>query len=132
MPPVVAHPGTKIAFEVSSLDCSWVLPIRKLSWKRGASTRRRAGTWPVGMSGVVQKRPSGKCAPTKPYDGLFTHFLPADPYAGFLFLPAPTPVYHLGIGLDTVIFEHRHITTTQIYAKRRRSTAESASHDVPI
>src|SRR4051794_2697236 len=27
---------------------------------------------------------------------------------------------------------HRHITTTQIYDKRRRSTAESASHDVPI
>jgi site-specific recombinase XerD len=27
---------------------------------------------------------------------------------------------------------HRHITTTQIYDKRRRSTTESASHDVPI
>jgi hypothetical protein len=27
---------------------------------------------------------------------------------------------------------HRHVTTTQIYDKRRRSTAESASHDVPI
>lgn len=27
---------------------------------------------------------------------------------------------------------HRHITMTQIYDKRRRSTAESASHDVPI
>jgi site-specific recombinase XerD len=27
---------------------------------------------------------------------------------------------------------HRHITTTQIYDKRRRSTAESASHDVTI
>jgi site-specific recombinase XerD len=27
---------------------------------------------------------------------------------------------------------HRHITTTQIYDKRRRTTAESASHDVPI
>jgi site-specific recombinase XerC len=27
---------------------------------------------------------------------------------------------------------HRHITTTQIYDKRRRSTSESASHDVPI
>src|SRR6266850_2161283 len=27
---------------------------------------------------------------------------------------------------------HRHITTTQIYDKRRRTTAESASHEVPI
>jgi hypothetical protein len=27
---------------------------------------------------------------------------------------------------------HRHATTTQIYDKRRRSTAESASHDVRI
>lgn len=27
---------------------------------------------------------------------------------------------------------HRHITTTQVYDKRRRSTSDSASHDVPI
>ncbi len=27
---------------------------------------------------------------------------------------------------------HRHITTTQIYDKRRRTTKESASHDVPV
>jgi integrase/recombinase XerD len=27
---------------------------------------------------------------------------------------------------------HRHITTTQIYDKRRRSTSESASHEVPL
>lgn len=27
---------------------------------------------------------------------------------------------------------HRYITTTQIYDKRRRSTSESASHEVPI
>ena len=27
---------------------------------------------------------------------------------------------------------HRHVTTTQIYDKRRRTTKESASHDVPI
>jgi hypothetical protein len=27
---------------------------------------------------------------------------------------------------------HRHITTTQIYDKRRRTTAESASHEVPL
>jgi site-specific recombinase XerD len=27
---------------------------------------------------------------------------------------------------------HRHVTTTQIYDKRRRATKESASHHVPI
>jgi site-specific recombinase XerD len=27
---------------------------------------------------------------------------------------------------------HKHVTTTQIYDKRRRTTTESASHDVPI
>jgi site-specific recombinase XerD len=27
---------------------------------------------------------------------------------------------------------HRHVTTTQIYDKRRRTTRESASYDVPI
>jgi site-specific recombinase XerD len=27
---------------------------------------------------------------------------------------------------------HRHVTTTQIYDKRRRRTSEGASHDVPV
>jgi hypothetical protein len=27
---------------------------------------------------------------------------------------------------------HRHVTTTQIYDKRRRSLKKEASHDVPI
>ena len=27
---------------------------------------------------------------------------------------------------------HKHVTTTQIYDKRRRTTKESASHDMPI
>jgi site-specific recombinase XerD len=27
---------------------------------------------------------------------------------------------------------HRHVTTTQIYDRRRRSAKEGASHDVPI
>ena len=39
-----------------------------------------------------------------------------------------------GVELTKVqaLLGHRHITTTQIYDKRRRSTSESASHDVPI
>ncbi len=42
----------------------------------------------------------------------------------------------LDAGVDIVkvqeLLGHRHITTTQIYDKRRRRTSESASHDVPI
>src|SRR5262249_30043067 len=30
------------------------------------------------------------------------------------------------------LLDHRHITTTQIYDKRRRSVRDSASHKVPI
>ena len=39
------------------------------------------------------------------------------------------------VSLDIVkvkdLLGHRHVTTTQIYDKRRRSVAESASHDLP-
>jgi site-specific recombinase XerD len=39
-----------------------------------------------------------------------------------------------GIDISSVrdLLGHRHVTTTQIYDKRRRSTAESASHQVPL
>ena len=30
------------------------------------------------------------------------------------------------------LLDHKHITTTQIYDKRRRSVRDSASHKVPI
>jgi hypothetical protein len=30
------------------------------------------------------------------------------------------------------LLSHRHITTTQIYDKRRIAASQSASHDVPI
>ena len=39
-----------------------------------------------------------------------------------------------GVSIDEVqdLLDHKHITTTQIYDKRRRSVRDSASHKVPI
>jgi site-specific recombinase XerD len=51
-------------------------------------------------------------------------------------LRATTATLLLAAGVDIrkvqELLGHRHITTTQIYDKRRRSTSESASHDVPL
>lgn len=51
-------------------------------------------------------------------------------------LRATTATLLLEAGVDIrkvqELLGHRHVTTTQIYDKRRRSTNESASHDVPI
>ena len=51
-------------------------------------------------------------------------------------LRATTATLLMDAGVDITkvqeLLGHKHITTTQIYDKRRRSTAESASHDVPI
>ncbi len=51
-------------------------------------------------------------------------------------LRATTATLPLGAGVDIRKVQeplgHSHITTTQIYANRRRAAAEGASHDVPI
>ena len=51
-------------------------------------------------------------------------------------LRATTATLLLDAGVDIRkvqdLLGHRHITTTQIYDKRRRTVADSASHDVPI
>ena len=51
-------------------------------------------------------------------------------------LRATTARLLLDAGVDIIkvkeLLGHRHVTTTQIYDKRRRSLKEGASHDVPI
>ena len=51
-------------------------------------------------------------------------------------LRATTATLPLDAGVDIMnvkeLLGHRHVTTTQIYDKRRRSLKEGASHDVPI
>jgi integrase len=51
-------------------------------------------------------------------------------------LRATTATLLLEAGVDIIkvkdLLGHRHVTTTQIYDKRRRSAKEGASHDVPI
>ena len=51
-------------------------------------------------------------------------------------LRATTATFLLDAGVDIPkvqeLLGHRYVTTTQIYDKRRRTTEESASHDVPI
>jgi integrase len=51
-------------------------------------------------------------------------------------LRATTATLLLDAGVDIMkvkeLLRHRHVTTTQAYDKRRRTTKKSASHDVPI
>jgi integrase len=53
------------------------------------------------------------------------HFVRATP---------PTLLLDSGVPIESVqdLLDHKHITTTQIYDKGRRSVRDSASHKVPI
>lgn len=71
----------------------------------------------------------------KPVEGGNPDELPPCPYTPHS-LRATSATLLLGANVDIRkvqdLLGHRHITTTQIYDKRRRTAAEGASHDMPI
>lgn len=83
------------------------------------------------VQGYLSRLP-GSMRETSLPDGTTTKTCVYSPHS----LRATTATLLLDAGVDIRkvqdLLGHRHITTTQIYDKRRRSVAESASHDVPI
>jgi site-specific recombinase XerD len=71
----------------------------------------------------------------KPVEGGNPDELPPCPYTPHS-LRATSATLLLGANVDIrkvqELLGHQHITTTQIYDKRRRTAAEGASHDMPI
>ena len=63
-----------------------------------------------------------------------------EPYRECIYTPhsmratGATELLNAGVDIMKVkeLLGHRHVTTTQVYDKRRRSTAESASHEMPF
>ena len=88
-----------------------------------------------------QQRPRGKTTRRSPHP-VYDEGVDQDgtPYRECLYTPnslratAATELLIAGVDIMKVndLLGHRHVTTTQIYDKRRRSTSERASHDVPI
>jgi site-specific recombinase XerD len=99
---------------------------RKLA-NRGMSER----TMWVLIKSYLQRLP-GAMKDIELEDGTVTRTCIYTPHS----LRAKTATLLLDAGVDIRkvqdLLGHRHITTTQIYDKRRIATAESASHDVPI
>jgi len=90
---------------------------------------------PLGMYHVVMRylrRLPGAVKRETLLDGLVATRCVYKPHS----LRATTATLLLGAGVDIRkvqdLLGHRHVTTTQIYDKRRIALSESASHDVPI
>jgi site-specific recombinase XerD len=84
------------------------------------------------VESYLEQLPGAESAEMKEEDGQARERRVYTPHS----LRATTATLLLDAGVDITkvqhLLGHSHITTTQIYDKRRRSTAESASHDVPI
>ncbi len=76
--------------------------------------------------------PENPGQPRKNADGTTVRECVYNPHS----IRATTATLLLDAGVDIrkvqELLGHRHVTTTQIYDKRRRTTKESASHDVPV
>ncbi len=76
--------------------------------------------------------PENQGQPLKNADGTTTRECVYNPHS----IRATTATLLLDAGVDIrkvqELLGHRHVTTTQIYDKRRRTTKESASHDMPV
>ncbi len=83
------------------------------------------------IQGYLGKLPAATKEVAQP-DGTITKECLYTPHS----LRATTATLLLDAGVDIRkvqdLLGHRHVTTTQIYDKRRRTVSESASHDVPI
>jgi len=90
---------------------------------------------PMGMYHVVKRYLRRVPGATKRQPGADGHAMADCIYTPHS-LRATTATLLLGAGVDIRkvqdLLGHRHVTTTQIYDKRRIAVSESASHDVPI
>jgi site-specific recombinase XerD len=119
--------------------------IKHAGLTTGPLFRARKGTWSEELSerpihensmsaivmGYLQRLP-GATKEEKRGDGTTAERCVYTPHS----LRATTATLLLSAGVDIrkvqELLGHRHVTTTQIYDKRRIQTSQSASHDVPI
>jgi site-specific recombinase XerD len=110
--------------------------LDKAGIDKGPLFRARRGTW----SEFLSERPMAPATMYLTIQAYLEQLPGAIKDERCVFTPhslrATTATLLLDAGVDITkvqeLLGHRHITTTQIYDKRRRTTSESASHDVPI
>lgn len=110
--------------------------LDKAGIEKGPLFRARRGTW----SEVLSERPMAPATMYLTIQAYLEQLPGAIKDERCVFTPhslrATTATLLLDAAVDITkvqeLLGHRHITTTQIYDKRRRTTSESASHDVPI